>query len=380
MDPSKDCLVQIRQLLDSIEKDNLSRDDSNPVGRTQLEQAAAPMQHHSVSSGGFKNPQNAEGCAITLKSLPGRGIGVVATRLIPAGSIILQEDATLTVAMPQPITLAEVRKQVLGLHACDCPDLKANVLSLLATGSGQPQLTEQQVELIAHLSSVFMTNIFDNTFAEASSLYLQASRFNHSCLPNCDYEHTTDSDKRRITIAIRTSRDIQPEEELCLTYLNYYEERGRRLAALKQNWGFVCNCPACDVENPAVDTAAHEKMLAEYRQLKKDPESHALYSGAPTRLWLGELEEVLDRSIRRSQIAEVFGDSYTWTINHIVSSIACKQMWLWTGNPEDFKSHVRFLEQGQLPAERMAPSRQGRALKARLEKDLSEAQKLRGTR
>ncbi|KAH8774477.1 hypothetical protein F5883DRAFT_390965, partial [Diaporthe sp. PMI_573] len=209
-----------------------------------------------------------------LKTLPGRGIGVVATRLIPSGSIVLQEDATLTLpSPPAPRTLesllnlvsqyvdcsAEVRHSILSLHAYNRPKDDNDIRSLLAADNGDCQLTEQQVNLILCLNSILTTNNFDDTAPSACSLYLEASRFNHSCVPNCDYGHT--SDENRATITIRASREIQPDEEICVSYLINHEPRDKRMAETKLSWGFECNCPACDVADPSVDTTAHEEML-----------------------------------------------------------------------------------------------------------------------
>lgn len=320
MDRSKQCLDKIRQLLDSIEDDNLPHDDSNSVDCKQP--ATLPMQPDPVSPGGFKSCQNLEDRPFALKDLPGRGVGVVATRLIPAASIILQDEATLTIPMRKPTTAesllilfsqyvacsAEVRKQVLALHAHSCPGHEEAIRNLLATWQADVQFTQQQVELIVRLPSIFGTNMFDDTAPGASSLYLQASRFNHSCVPNCDYGHTSDGE--RPTMTIRASRDIQPDEELCLPYVDFYEERGQRMADLEHSWGFVCSCPACDEDNPAVDTGAHEEMLEEYRRLKKDSHAQILYSCGRETLWAKELDEALERSIRRTEIAEVLGDTF----------------------------------------------------------------------
>ncbi|POS72242.1 Mcg1p [Diaporthe helianthi] len=376
------CLAQIKQLLDSIEEDNLPQCDSSSIGCSQ--QASLPMPPNTGNPAGFNCPEDTETCPVTLKSLPGRGIGVVATRFIPAGSLILQDDATLTIPKPRPTTQAflltlvtqylscsaEVQKQILALHAHSSPGGADYVHGLLTTEDDALQLAEHQVKFIIRLHSTFTTNMFDETAPGASSLFLQASRFNHSCVPNCDYGHM--SDETRTTMTIRASQDIKAGEELCLTYVTYYDDRAQRMADLKQNWGFDCNCPACDYEDPEVDTEAHEETLAEYRLLRRDPFFRTLYSYCPKILWSSELDEALARSIRRSQIAEIMGDTYCAIVNHIVSSSACKEKWLWTSDPEDYKSHIRFLQQGQLLAERMPASKQGEAIKARMEQALSE--------
>lgn len=336
MDQSKQWLTRIKQLLDSIEEDNLPRDDSTSVDCSG--QPSLPMQLAAGSRSGFDCSQNTEGPPLTLKHLPGRGVGVVATRLIPVDSIIVQDAATLTIQTPKPATpkfllalvtqyvacSAEVRKELLALHAHSCPGHEEDIRSLLATCSPDVHFTEQQVNLIIRLPSIFETNMFDDTAPGACSLYLQASRFNHSCIPNCDYGHTSEGE--RPTMTIRASRDIKPDEELCLPYVNYYERRGQRMADLERNWGFVCSCPACDKEDPSVDTEKHEEMLAEYRQLREDWHAHVLYSCGRETLWAKELDEALDRSIRRNHIAEVLGDIHPCTLKYVLHSLLVSRL------------------------------------------------------
>ena len=71
-----------------------------------------------------------------------------------------------------------------------------------------------------------------------------ASYFNHSCGPNLN--------KQRVgrVWEFTTARDIQKEEELCITYLSGEERqlsRGRRMERLRRTWGFECGCERCEI-------------------------------------------------------------------------------------------------------------------------------------
>jgi hypothetical protein len=330
MNEGKNYLGQIKQLLDRLQQDEFQQKDPTLVGFTP--RAPLPLQLKTGSTGGCSGPHDIKPSQTTLKSLPGRGVGVVATRLIPTGSIILQEDATLTVpSLPAHRTLeflfnlvaryvdcsAEVRHSILSLHAYNRPEDDNDIRSLLAADSGNCRLTEQQVDLILRLNSILTTNNFDDTAPSNCSLYLEASRFNHSCLPNCDYGHTSEED--RATITIRASREIQPDEEICVTYLINHEPRDERRAETKLSWGFECNCPACDVADPTVDTTAHEEMLLEYRRLRKDPLLKAYVTPGPNSMSPNELDEAVFRSTRRAQIALELGDIYGTMMQYVLS-------------------------------------------------------------
>ncbi|KAG6363960.1 hypothetical protein INS49_009063 [Diaporthe citri] len=268
--------------------------------------------------------QDAQIPPIALDSEPGRGIGVIATRLIPAGSIILKEEAILTVPdfpdkaiTPDIITnLVEkytnlppaMRQQILGLYAHTRPVQDRTIRSFLIAGDSDFNLTGPQVDFILRLHSSFATNAFEKTTPLTSSLYLGASRFNHSCLPNCDSDHTLEGSLTTITVC--SSRDIQPDEEITISYLNIYDPRDQRQACTRLLWGFSCNCPACDTADPTVDTVVHEQRLAEYLQLKQDSYLKMSASARANVMSLKDLDEVLSRSTQRAQIAETLGDNY----------------------------------------------------------------------
>lgn len=290
-------------------------------GYTQ--EGSLPLQLNTESAGGHNSTQGTETSPIIFKNLPGRGVGVVATRLIPSGSIILQEDAIMTLPGP-PATATlpfledlvegyinckpETRRRLLTLHAYPRSGHEDVVRGLFAGAKPKDQPTQEELDFVWRLYSIFTTNDFDDTDTSKCSLYLEASRFNHSCVPNCDYGHMRNG--RYSTITIRTVRDIQPDEELTLTYLINYEPREKRRADTKRGWGFECNCPACDVADPRVDTAARENMLAEYRRLKQDPYLEACATPGPLEFSIKNLDEALDRSLQRTQITQALGDNH----------------------------------------------------------------------
>eukprot|EP00013_Stygamoeba_regulata_P012849 CAMPEP_0177676738 /NCGR_PEP_ID=MMETSP0447-20121125/27975_1 /TAXON_ID=0 /ORGANISM="Stygamoeba regulata, Strain BSH-02190019" /LENGTH=431 /DNA_ID=CAMNT_0019185373 /DNA_START=33 /DNA_END=1328 /DNA_ORIENTATION=- len=65
------------------------------------------------------------------------------------------------------------------------------------------------------------------------------SMFNHSCRPNLTWAWKG----RQLTMS--ATRDIQPEEELTITYTKLSETVENRRARLKRGWNFHCRCPRC---------------------------------------------------------------------------------------------------------------------------------------
>lgn len=72
-------------------------------------------------------------------------------------------------------------------------------------------------------------------------LFLTFSRMNHSCEPNADWStyHSPG------TMSVWAGKDIQPNEEITISYIGGIDQpvetRRKRLA----QWGFVCQCTRC---------------------------------------------------------------------------------------------------------------------------------------
>lgn len=79
---------------------------------------------------------------------------------------------------------------------------------------------------------------------EGSGLYVLQSTVNHSCLPNAVVEFPYSNN----TLVLKAIRDIQPGEEICISYLEECElERSRhsRQKALSSLYLFICCCNKC---------------------------------------------------------------------------------------------------------------------------------------
>lgn len=314
---------KLKQLLLSLQEDEIQYQSPNLAAT--LEQSSQQMHLNFESNVGLNGSKGDKLPASTLKSLPGRGMGVVATRRIPAGSIIIKEEAILTV--PDPLTKgvsldfitnivdgytklpAAMRQRVLDLYAYTRPVQENHIRDFLNTASSDCKLTDAQVNFVIRLHSIFATNSFEKTTPLHGSLYLRASRFNHSCLPNCDYDHTSKDNLTIITVC--SSRDIHPDEEITVPCISIYKSRDQRRDLTKLVWGFLCNCPACDITDPTVDTVEHEQRLAQYRRLEKISklERHKVSNANANELPPRYLDGVLRRSIERAQISTTLADN-----------------------------------------------------------------------
>lgn len=202
-------------------------------------------------------------------------MGVLATRRIPAGTILLRDPAAITIHEPsadviRPSTdIAEgdkeiwtlllrmallqlveqyaslsnqARWQLAGLHA----HMETDALRHLRAALGAAVTdNDHQSALIERLYFTFATNEFSRMVPEdgwrTRRLFLLTSRINHSCCPNARSSQTTDGYK-----VVTALRDIEEGEEVTLRYLDHHRlGREEWREATRCMWGFVCNCRGC---------------------------------------------------------------------------------------------------------------------------------------
>mmetsp|Transcript_60356 Transcript_60356/g.168642 ORF Transcript_60356/g.168642 Transcript_60356/m.168642 type:complete len:413 (+) Transcript_60356:58-1296(+) len=87
------------------------------------------------------------------------------------------------------------------------------------------------------------------------------SRFNHSCIPNCEqtWDETTSKE------CIFASTDIKAGEELCISYVQPFISAKERSSILEESYKFRCACPACSSGSAGSD-GRRERL----RQLAED--------------------------------------------------------------------------------------------------------------
>lgn len=99
--------------------------------------------------------------------------------------------------------------------------------------------------LLMHFLMVLRENSFETTFDSDAdirkcTIFDIISMFNHSCSPNVIniFEGTT--------MYLISSRRIERNEELCISYLQFTTERtAERRKILRDSWHFDCNCERC---------------------------------------------------------------------------------------------------------------------------------------
>lgn len=92
---------------------------------------------------------------------------------------------------------------------------------------------------------------------EGSGLYSLQSCINHSCNPNASVEFPHSNS----TLVVRALREIRPDEEICIAYLDEcHLERSRhsRQKALSSLYLFLCKCDKCQQQASDPDVTSDE--------------------------------------------------------------------------------------------------------------------------
>jgi len=94
-----------------------------------------------------------------------------------------------------------------------------------------------------NVMSVFNEPLTQTTsIPEASILPFLGSFFNHDCEPNASLIHPLDPDR---CVWFEALREIDPGEEICITYVDQAMPQEEKQRHLEWAYGFRCTCQAC---------------------------------------------------------------------------------------------------------------------------------------
>ena len=99
---------------------------------------------------------------------------------------------------------------------------------------------------------------------------------NHVCRPNVGYYF----DPSTLTHQAHALRDINPGEELTITYINPSQTRSERQDKLHRHWGFRCTCTSCLQSRPLTD--ASDSRIALIERLFKELSDYSPVTGHGT--------------------------------------------------------------------------------------------------
>jgi len=206
-----------------------------------------------------------QGDKFEVRDLGDKGKGMVATQHIERGELLMLDEPLATWPGSLDDALDDVdawNLQILDSVARCSPKGQAQFWALndAHTEEGEPKTA----------LGIILSNYHATGGGQEAcvGVFPNAPRFNHSCVPNVVHtwrDHGLPGAED--SLAVRALVDIEPGEELCVSYLNLYMPRAERQEELTPRYGFQCGCPACSLTGDAF--AASDKRRTELRELDR---------------------------------------------------------------------------------------------------------------
>ncbi|KAI1138320.1 SET domain-containing protein [Hypoxylon sp. FL0543] len=198
---------------------------------------------------------NGAGAAYEVVDIPGKGKGVIATRRISRAEPIMADWAALVVDLNFPTSVKRAQGYRLLHIAVDQLSEPDRVLLLARNNVFSADIVED----------VLRTNAFSFALAGEThmALYPKVARVNHACRPNAFIRFTPSS----LAVSVVALKDIEPGEEISITYVPMGKTREERRAGLSK-WGFNCTCSLCT--GSKAEIAASDYRREKIKELRQE--------------------------------------------------------------------------------------------------------------
>ena len=170
------------------------------------------------------------------EQIPGKGDGIVATTNIQRGTPLTAETAIFSVDDVRD-TLSPDNERAIRRHARAASNWQFR--ELVCTSDPPSDYSR------------FDTNNFkmgeDERGKRRCGIFIEASRFNHSCIPNAYFAWNPALNNSQGQLTIYAIQDIHAGERILISYRPKYcyKLRDACQAKLNKHYGFTCGCPAC---------------------------------------------------------------------------------------------------------------------------------------
>ncbi|KAK4984776.1 hypothetical protein LTR50_006398 [Elasticomyces elasticus] len=207
--------------------------------------------------------------ALSVREVPGKGLGVYAISDLSKGTRILAQKPTIALKAHQPLvdawrifqTLSPTKqRQFKTLHGA-ANHRKMNDLLRSCDEHGIRDRDEA-----AHVMDIYNTNAFetDRKGNAASAVFQKTARINHSCIPNAEATYN----KRLGRQVVHVTRDVEAGDEITVSYTRPIERTAVRQRHLEDHYGFSCDCPACDDDEEfAAESAERREHMVNLNEM-----------------------------------------------------------------------------------------------------------------
>ncbi|KAK3386186.1 hypothetical protein B0H63DRAFT_434062 [Podospora didyma] len=209
---------------------------------------------HNVTAEKLEGPNR----PFEVRDIPGKGKGAVASRRIEKGRVILVDHAAFLATDEYPADMLREEVQELlrqGIEQLRDPE---KVYGLARKGSPR-----EDDELFSAEEDLLFTNSFAVTVGEESYMALFADLAVRWVVPEltCTNSAFIHFSETTLSITVWSARDIEPGEEITITYSEAGITHAERQETLRDVWGFNCSCSLCTADN-ATRTLSDTRRLA----------------------------------------------------------------------------------------------------------------------
>ncbi|KAK3324824.1 hypothetical protein B0T19DRAFT_239487 [Cercophora scortea] len=220
-------------------------------------------------------PQAAErraawGPAYEVVEIGGKGKGLVASRTIRRGEIILVDFPAILIATSfLADTKPHHRRRLIKQAISQLPEETRRRFYALSRG---PEKYEVDAIVGVNSNSVMLG---DNDLHVG--VFTEAARINHGCQPNAAYRFS----QRRLTMEIVAYHTIEAGEEITMSYVPITTPASERRKHLQENWGFACQCSLCHADELALgESENNRRRMTELRDSILDARKNGYFQDA----------------------------------------------------------------------------------------------------
>ncbi|PAV17308.1 SET domain-containing [Pyrrhoderma noxium] len=192
-----------------------------------------------------------------IKELPGRGKGLIATRDIEQGELLIKERPLVLVpssTQESPSTLLRNR-----LNKLSSPEeISYFSLSYVVPGRDTEKAPLSEDDIIL---ATFQTNAI--SAGSDVGLFPLTARLNHGCSSSFNSVYSWRPEEG--SLVVHALKPIKRGEELLTTYTDTKRPRQERQNYLKSYYDFTCTCPVCSLQG--LESQLSDKRLSEMTSL-----------------------------------------------------------------------------------------------------------------
>jgi hypothetical protein len=265
---------------------------------------------------------------VVVREMEGEGRGLVASKDIKLGDLIIKEAAVI--ALPEDIGMWEAGEDLVKQVAKMNKELqeefykltfKQGLLDISACfvdAAGDDKEKQDKAKMVS--KNIKETAIFFNNDIATEDgykcLFPNLALTNHSCAPNSSWTGNIEAPRQ---LELRAVRDIKAGEEVTVNYIiveGRFSDKNARQTRIKDGWEFECKCQLCT-------NSGEEDLKQQIRELQSEMTS--------------ECDQTLDH-IDWDRLSQL-----QLKLIHLVRQLTCAPLLL----PREYQSLVHLAQLGR---------------------------------